>query len=102
MAFVQVNLLVEGKSFTVDVDEYSAPTKLAKGFAKKPGLSGSDYRIALVGALKIAEGVTLRLEKTEDEELFNNLVPNMGEFKQAWNISAGKSWMKRYFQTITA
>ncbi len=75
MAFVQVNLLVEGKSFTVDVDEYFDPTKLAKGFAKKPGLSGSDYRIALVGALKIAEGVTLRLEKIEDEELFNNLVP---------------------------
>lgn len=44
----------------------------------------------------VADGVLM-----PDTLIFNNLVPNMGEFKQAWNISAGKSWMKRYFQTIT-
>lgn len=38
---------------------------------------------------------------TPDTLIFNNLVPNMGEFNQVWNVSAGNSWMKRYFQVVT-
>jgi hypothetical protein len=41
----------------------------------------------------VAEGIL-----TPDTLIFNNLVPNMGEFRKAWNVSAGDSWVKRYFQ----
>jgi hypothetical protein len=44
----------------------------------------------------VAEGIL-----TPDTLIFNNLVPNMGEFRKAWNVSAGDSWMKRYFQVAT-
>lgn len=45
----------------------------------------------------VAEGIL-----TPDTLIFNNLVPNMGEFRKAWNVSAGDSWMKRYFQGVVA
>ncbi len=44
----------------------------------------------------VAEGIL-----TPDTLIFNNLVPDMGEFNKAWNVSAGDSWMKRYFQVAT-
>ena len=45
----------------------------------------------------IAEGII-----TPETLIFNNLVPSMGEFKKTWNVSAGDSWMKRYFQKVVA
>jgi hypothetical protein len=45
----------------------------------------------------VAEGIL-----TPDTLIFNNLVPNMGEFRKAWNVSVGDSWMKRYFQGVVA
>jgi hypothetical protein len=45
----------------------------------------------------VAEGIL-----TPDTLIFNNLVPNVGEFRKAWNVSAGDSWMKRYFQGVVA
>ena len=33
--------------------------------------------------------------------IFNNLVSNIQEFKNNWNVKASDSWMKRYFQTAT-
>lgn len=60
-----------------------------------------DDEIKTVEMLKIkpfvAEGIL-----TPDTLIFNNLVPNIGEFKNAWQVSATHSWMKRYFQTATA
>jgi hypothetical protein len=58
-----------------------------------------DDEIKTVEILKIkplvAEGIL-----TPDTLIFNNLVPNMGEFRKAWNVSAGESWMKKYFQIV--
>jgi hypothetical protein len=44
----------------------------------------------------VSEGIL-----TPDTLIFNNLVPNIGDFKNAWQVSASNSWMKRYFQTAT-
>jgi hypothetical protein len=59
-----------------------------------------DDEIKTVEMLKIkalvAQGVL-----TPNTLIFNNLVPNIGEFNQAWNVLAGDSWMKKYFQTVT-
>ena len=45
----------------------------------------------------VAEGII-----HPDTLIFNNLVANIGEFKNNWQVSAAQSWMKRYFQPITA
>jgi len=75
MAFVKVKLIVEGKSYTVEVDEDADPRKLARGFVKKLKLPGEDYRVSLVGSLRIHEGAIISLERIEDTELFRNLEP---------------------------
>jgi hypothetical protein len=60
-----------------------------------------DNEIKTVEMLKIktlvAEGIL-----TPETLIFNNLVPNIGEFKNAWQVSVINSWVKRYFQTVTA
>ena len=38
---------------------------------------------------------------TSNTLIFNNLVSNVKEFKDNWNVKASDSWMKRYFQTVT-
>ena len=57
-----------------------------------------DEEIKTVEMLKIkalvAEGIF-----TPNTMIFNNLVTNISEFNKSWNVSAGDSWMKRYFQT---
>jgi len=73
MAYVKVRLLIEDKSYAVDVDENADPRKLARGFVKKLGLPEDEYRVSLVGSLRIHEGATMRLERIEDDELFRNL-----------------------------
>ena len=37
---------------------------------------------------------------TPDTLIFNNLVSNIKEFKNNWNIKASDSWMKRHFHTV--
>lgn len=37
---------------------------------------------------------------TSETMIFNNLVPNIIEFKNNWNVKASESWMKKYFQTV--
>ena len=43
----------------------------------------------------VAEGII-----QADTIIFNNLVPNIGEFKANWQVAASASWMKRYFQQV--
>jgi hypothetical protein len=43
----------------------------------------------------VAEGII-----QADTIIFNNLVPNIGEFKTSWQVAASASWMKRYFQQV--
>ena len=38
---------------------------------------------------------------TSNTLIFNNLVSNIKEFKDNWNVKASDSWMKRYFQMVT-
>ena len=38
---------------------------------------------------------------TPNTLIFNNLVSNIKEFKDSWNIKVSDSWMKKYFQPIT-
>lgn len=37
---------------------------------------------------------------TPDTLIFNNLVSNIKEFKNNWNVKASDSWMKRHFHTV--
>jgi hypothetical protein len=55
--------------------------------------------IKTVEMLKI-KGLVSEEILTPDTLIFNNLVPNIREFKTAWNIKASDSWMKRYFQKV--
>ena len=36
-------------------------------------------------------------EITENTLTFNNLVTNVGEFEENWLVTAGNSWLKKYF-----
>jgi hypothetical protein len=56
--------------------------------------------IKTVEMLKI-KGLVAEDILTPETLIFNNLVPNIHEFKNAWNVKASDSWMKRYFQTAT-
>ena len=74
MAYVKVNLRVGDRLYSVEVDENADPKKLARGLARKTGLpKNEEYRIRLVGALKIQPGVTLELVGVGDDELFRGL-----------------------------
>ena len=37
---------------------------------------------------------------TPNTLIFNNLVSNIKEFKNNWNVKASDSWMKRHFHTV--
>jgi hypothetical protein len=50
---------------------------------------------------KIKEAV-LTEKLTPSTIIFNNMVSNIAEMKQNWQTEASKSWVKRYFTTITA
>lgn len=74
MAYVKVKLRVGDKMYGVEVDENADPKKLARGLARKIGLPrNEEYRIKVVGALKIRPGVTLELGEVGDDELFRGL-----------------------------
>lgn len=61
-------------------------------------LKNNELQTAEIG--KIKSLVTDEI-LTPETLIFNNLVSNIQEFKNNWNVKASDCWMKRYFQTIT-
>lgn len=35
---------------------------------------------------------------TPETPVFNNLVPTLGDFRRAWQMPAGESWLRKYFK----
>ena len=84
-----------------------ASTNWLKNLGAELNLNFFDRSVAYVQADEIKTVEMLKIKAlvaegilTPDTLIFNNLVPNMGEFRKAWNVSAGESWMKRYFQNV--
>ena len=74
MAYVEVKLKVGGKIYKVEVDENADPKKLPRRLARGIGLpEEEDYKIKLVGALRIRPGATVELTQVEDDEAFRGL-----------------------------
>ena len=74
MSYVKVDLIVDDRIYSVNVDENADPQKLARGLARKLKLpKNENYRIKLVGDIKIRPGATLELVKVADDELFSGL-----------------------------
>lgn len=85
-----------------------ASTNWLKNLGAKMNLNFFDRSVAYLQSDEIKTAEMLKIKTlvaeeiiTPDTLIFNNLVSNMGEFKKTWNVSAGESWMKRYFQTAT-
>jgi hypothetical protein len=86
-----------------------ASTNWLKNLGSEMCLNFFDRSIAYLQGDEIKTVEMLKIKALVADEtitpntlIFNNLVPNIGEFKKAWNMLAGDSWMKRYFQNITA
>ena len=86
-----------------------ASTNWLKNLGAEMNLNFFDRSIAYIQSDEIKTVEMLKIKAlvaegtlTPDTLIFNNLVPNMGEFKKTWNVSAGGSWMKRYFQKAVA
>lgn len=74
MAYVRVKLEVGSKTYNVEIDPQADPQLLAQGFATKLTLPDpTRYRLHLVNAFEIREGVTLKLIKVEPDEYFRFL-----------------------------
>ncbi len=56
----------------------------------------------LVVSVKLDEFKKLVEEGDVDEStiVFNNLVSNLGEFRNNWEVKASESWHSRYFQSV--
>ena len=85
-----------------------ASTNWLKNLGAGMNLNFFDRSVAYLQSDEIKTAEMLKIKTlvaeeiiTPDTLIFNNLVSNMGEFKKTWNVSAGESWMKRYFQTAT-
>jgi hypothetical protein len=86
-----------------------ASTNWLKNLGAEMNLNFFDRSIAYLQGDEIKTVEMLKIKPLITEEIitpntliFNNLVPNIGEFKKAWNVLAGDSWMKRYFQLNVA
>jgi hypothetical protein len=84
-----------------------ASTNWLKNLGAEMNLNFFDRSVAYIQGDEIKTVEMLKIKAlvsegilTPDTLIFNNLVPNMGEFRNAWNLLAGDSWMKRYFQII--
>jgi hypothetical protein len=82
-----------------------ASTNWLKNLGTEMNLNFFDRSVAYIQGDEIKTVEMLKIKPlvsegilTPDTLIFNNLVPNIGEFNKAWNVSAGDSWMKRYFQ----
>jgi hypothetical protein len=85
-----------------------ASTRWLKDLGAEMNLDFFDRSVAFLqnGELKTVEIVKIKTLVAEDiltpeTLIFSNLVPNIQEFKNNWNVKASDSWMKRYFQTVT-
>jgi hypothetical protein len=61
-------------------------------------LQNNELKTAEIGKIKSLVSEEML---TPDTLIFNNLVPNIQEFNNNWQVKASDSWMKRYFQTAT-
>ena len=61
-------------------------------------IQNNELQTAEIGKIKslVSEEIL-----TPDTLIFNNLVPNIQEFKNNWKVKASESWMKKYFQSVT-
>lgn len=116
-ALVGATIILHKRFVIVSVDEnhnqvsgcsIDASTNWLKNLGAEMSINFFDRTIAYLqdNAIKTVEMLKLKAlvvegTLTPDTLIFNNLVPNIGEFNKAWNVSAGDSWMKRYFQTAT-
>jgi hypothetical protein len=85
-----------------------ASTRWLKDLGAEMNLDFFDRSVAFLqnGELQTVEIGKIKSLVTEDiltseTLIFNNLVPNIQDFKNNWNVKASDSWMKRYFQTAT-
>lgn len=85
-----------------------ASTRWLKDLGAEMNLDFFDRSVAFIknGELKTVEIGKIKPLVTDDiltpdTLIFNNLVPNIQEFKNNWNVKVSDSWMKRYFQTVT-
>lgn len=86
-----------------------ASTRWLKDLGTELNIDFFDRSVAFLqnGKLQTAEIGKIKSLVSEDilkpeTLIFNNLVSNIKEFENNWNVEASDSWMKRYFQTITA
>ncbi|MDZ7899919.1 MAG: hypothetical protein U5N85_18080 [Arcicella sp.] len=117
-ALVGAAAVLHNRFVIVSVDEnhnqasgcsIDASTNWLKNLGADMNLNFFDRSIAYLQGDEIKTVEMLKIKALVSEEtitpntlIFNNLVSNIGEFKMAWNVLAGDSWMKRYFQNITA
>lgn len=85
-----------------------ASTRWLKDLGAEMNLDFFDRSVAFLqnNELKTAEISKIKIlvydnVLTSETLIFNNLISNIQEFKNSWNIKASDSWMKRYFQTTT-
>jgi hypothetical protein len=116
-ALVGATAVLHKRFVVVSVDEnhnqasgcsIDASTNWLKNLGTEMSLNFFDRSVAYIQGDEIKTVEMLKIKPlvsegilTPDTLIFNNLVPNIGEFNKAWNVSAGDSWMKRYFQVAT-
>ncbi len=61
-------------------------------------LQNNELKTAEIGKIKSLVFEEILMPNTL---IFNNLVPNIQEFNNNWQVKASDSWIKRYFQTAT-
>jgi hypothetical protein len=111
-------LVLHNRFVVVAVDEnhnqvsgcsIDASTNWLKNLGAEMNLNFFDRSVAFVhnDEIKTVEMLKIKALVAEgilspETLIFNNLVANIGEFKQNWQIPAINSWMKRYFQLATS
>lgn len=85
-----------------------ASTRWLKELGAEMNLNFFDRSIAFIheDAIQSVEMLKIKAMVAEgiihpETLIFNNLVANIGDFKNTWQVSAAQSWMKRYFQNTT-
>lgn len=117
-ALVGAAMVLHKRFVIVSVDEthnqvsgcsIDASTNWLKNLGAEMSLNFFDRSVAYVQGDEIKTVEILKIKSlvaegmlTPNTPIFNNLVPTIGEFNKAWNVLAGDSWMKRYFQVVTA
>jgi hypothetical protein len=117
-ALVGAALVLHNRFVVVAVDEnhnqvsgcsIDASTNWLKNLGAEMNLNFFDRSVAFVqnDEIKTVEMLKIKALVAEgilspETLIFNNLVANIGEFKQNWQIPAINSWMKRYFQLATS